>query len=176
MGINGTSLDLIESGAWLSNYIARLPVGNSLTAKELPDVSSLGTSYTFGENDLGKKLVGLGFFVIRLLSPKDNTYEVVNSAGPNGLDLYITRSTVYIVNDFALRQFLGDKNNTPTIDGVKMQCNNLLTKFRDNLKIVEDINYAVEKEDSETAKVILNSIKYADILTKLKVFITIEVV
>ena len=174
--VKNTLLSLIESGAWLSNYIARLPVGNSLTAKELTDVTGLGTSYTFADGDIGKTLVGLGFFVVRLLSPKNKTYECVNSAGANGLDLYITRSTVYIINDFSLRKFLGDKNNTPTLDNLKMECNRLLTKFRDDLKIVENINYAVERVDSKTAKVILNSIQYSDVLTKLKVYVTIEVV
>lgn len=175
LGVRGESLSLLESGAWLTNYIARLPVANSLTSKVLGEVTSIGTEYTFGDEDLGKTLVGLGFFVVRLINPKENTYECVNSAGANGLDLYINRTRDYIVNDFALREYLGEHNDDATIDSVKMECNRLLTKFRD-MKAVENINYSVEKVDSKTAKVILNSIEFSDILLHIKVFMTIEVV
>ena len=174
--IRGTELSLIESGAWLTNFIANLPVANSLTAKELTDVTGLGTSYTFKDGDLGETLVGLGYFVVRLIDPQNNTYEVVNSATNNGLDLYINRTRDYIVNDFALRKFLGEHNNNPTLDGIKMECNRLLTKFRDNLNAVENINYAVEKVTSKKVKVILNSIEFSDVITDIDVYVTIEVV
>ena len=174
--IKNEELSLIESGAWLSNYISLLPVANSLTAKELPDVTGVGTTYTFAEGDLGETLVGLGFFVVRLVNPLDNTYECVNSAGANGLDLYINRGRDYIVNDFALRQYLGEHNNDVSIDGLKMECNNLNTKFVNDLKIAEAINYSVVKRNSKTADVILNSIQFADVITHINLYITIEVV
>ena len=173
--VKETTLSLIESGAWLTNYIARLAVGDSLTAKVLTDVTGVGTSYTFGDSDLGATLVGLGFFVVRLLSPVNKTYECVNSAGANGLDLYINRVRDYIVNDFALRQFLGEKNNTITLDGVKMECSSLLSKFRE-LGVVENITYAVEKKDSDKINVILNTIEFAGVITEIDVYITIEVI
>ncbi len=174
--VRGSELSLIESGAWLTNYIARLPVANSLTAKALPEVSGVGTDYTFADGDLGATLVGLGFFVVRLIDPLNNTYECVNSATNNGLDLYINRTRDYIVNDFALRQFLGDHNNAVTRDGIKMECNRLLVKFRDNLGAVENINYDVEKAASNKVNVILNSVEFADIITEIDVFVTIEVI
>ena len=174
--VRGTALSLIESGAWLTNYIARLPVANSLTAKVLSDVTSVGTDYTFADGDLGATLVGLGFFVVRLIDPLNNTYECVNSATNNGLDLYINRTRDYIVNDFALRQFLGEHNNDVTLDAIKMECNRLLTKFRDNLGAVENINYAVEKVDSSTVNVVLNTIEFSDIITEIDVYVTIEVI
>lgn len=173
--IDGTTMSLVESGAWLCNYISRTPIANSLTAKILDEVEGVGTDYTFADSDLGTTLVGLGFFVVRLLNPQNNTYECVNSAGANGLDMYINRCTSYIMNDFALRQFLGEHNGEVTIDGIKMECNRLLTQYR-GIGAVKNINYAVEKVDSKTAKVILNSIEYEDILTKLYVYVTIEVV
>lgn len=175
LGIRGATYTLLESGGWLTNFIARLPVANSLTAKLLNDVTSLGTEYTFDDGELGATLVGLGFFVIRMLNPLQNTYECVNSAGANGLDLYINRCRDYIVNDFALREYLGEHNEDITLDGVKMECNRLLTKFRD-LNAVKDIKYAVEKVNSKTIKVILNAIEFADIITKIEVYMTIAVV
>ena len=173
--IGTDDLSLLESGAWLTNYIARLPVQNSLTAKRLDEVNGVGTAYTFVEGDLGATLVGLGYFVIRQLNPKDNVFECVNSACANELDLYINRCRDYIINDFSLRKFLGEHNTAPSIDAVKMECNAILTKFRDQLKAVENITYAVEKVNSKKIKVILNSIDFADIITDIEVFVTIRV-
>ena len=170
------NLSLVESGAFLTNLIAVTPVGNSLTAKILPEVTGLGTSYTFGSNDLGTKLVGLGYFVVRLVNPMTNTYECVNSAGVNGLDLYINRTLTYIVNEFALRKYLGERNNQATLSGIEMECNRLLQMFRNDLGIVENITYAVEKENSYTVNVILNTVEFADIITEIDVYITIEVI
>lgn len=180
--VNNTMLSLVESGAYLCNLIATTKVGNSLTAKELTEVTGLGTSYTFekAENGspigMGAKLVGMGYFVVRLINPLENIYECVNSAGANGLDLYINRVRDYIVNDFALRLYLGELNNKPTRSGVELTCSGLLTKFRNDMGVVEDINYAVEKVDSKTLNAILNSIQFADVITKINLFITIEVI
>lgn len=174
--VKNDNLSLIESGAFLTNLIAKYPVGNSLTAKTLKDVTGLVSSYNFGEDQLGSILNGLGYFVVRNVNPMDNTYECVNSAGVNGLDLYINRVRDYIVNDFALRQFLGEKNNIITVDTVKMECNSILSKFRNDLKVVENINYAVEKKDSETVNVVLNSIQFAGVITEIDVYLTIEVI
>lgn len=174
--VEDVTLSLIESGAYLVNTIARLPVGNSLTAKVLPEVTDIGTTYTFATGDDGEILVGLGFFVVRLVNPVENTYECVNSACANGLDLYINRTRDYIVNDFALRQFLGERNNEATIDAIKMECNRLLTKFKNNLGVVENITYAVEKAGADKVNVILNTIEFNGIITEIDVFITIEVI
>jgi hypothetical protein len=174
--VRGNELSLIESGAYLTSLISTLPIANSLTAKILDEVTDIGTTYTFADEDLGATLVGLGFFVVRLIDPLNNTYECVNSATNNGLDLYINRTRDYIVNDFALRQFLGEHNNPVTLDAIKMECNRILVKFRDNLGAVENINYAVEKVNSQTVNVILNSVEFADIITEIDVFVTIEVI
>ena len=174
--VEDVSLSLVESGAYLTNVIARLPVGQSLTAKVLPEVTDIGTTYTFADGDDGATLVGLGYFIVRLVNPAENTYECVNSAGANGLDLYVNRVRDYIVNDFALRPFLGEKNNEATIDAIKMECNRLLTKFKDNLQVVENITYAVEKAGADKVNVILNAIEFNGVITEIDVFITIEVI
>ena len=174
--VEDVSLSLVASGAYLTNVIARLPVGQSLTAKVLPEVTDIGTTYTFADGDDGATLVGLGYFIVRLVNPAENTYECVNSAGANGLDLYVNRVRDYIVNDFALRPFLGEKNNEATIDAIKMECNRLLTKFKDNLQVVENITYAVEKAGADKVNVILNAIEFNGVITEIDVFITIEVI
>ena len=174
--VGDTSLTLLESGAWLTNTIATLPVGQSLTSKVLEDVTNIGTSYTFDDEDDGTVLVGLGYFVIRLVNPMQNTYECVNSAGANGLDLYINRVRDYIVNEFALRKYLGEKNNTATLSGIELECTRILQKFKVDMGVIENITYAVEKVSTDKVNVILNTIEFAGIITEIDVFITIEVV
>lgn len=174
--IGDDELSLEESGAYLLNTIARLNVGYSLTAKVLDEIDGLGTEYTFGEGQLGSDLVGMGYFVVRSINPLEGTYEVVNSANANGLDMYMTRVLTYIVNEFALRRYLGERNNTATLSGISMECNRLLTMFRDDLSLVENITYAVNKKDAETVDVILNSIEFSGIITEIDVAITIEVI
>ena len=176
LDVGDDELSLEESGAYLTNLIARLNVGYSLTAKVLDEVSGLGTEYTFGEGQLGSDLVAMGYFVVRSINPLEGTYEVVNSANANGLDMYMTRVLSYIVNEFALRRYLGERNNTATLSGISMECNRLLTMFRDDLSLVENITYAVNKKDAETVDVILNSIEFSGIITEIDVAITIEVI
>ena len=174
--INGTDLTLSESGAWLLNNIARLNVGNSLTAKVLDEVTGLGTEYTFGEGQLGSDLVAMGYFVLRSINPLEGTFEVVNSANANGLDMYMIRVLSYIVNEFSLRKYLGERNTPATLNGISMECNRLLTMFRDDLNLVENITYAVSKKDTETVDVIINTIEFSGIITEIDIAITIEVV
>lgn len=174
LNVDDEELSLVESGAYLANVIATLPVGNSLTAKVLSDVTGVGTSYTFGSTDLGTTLVGLGFFVVRLIDALNNIYECVNSASFNGLDLYINRVRDYIVNDFALRKALGERNNL-SMDLIELELGRLYNKFISQLGIVEDIVYTVEKEDSETVNVIISELVFAGVVTKINVYITIEV-
>lgn len=174
--VDDKTLNLAESGAYLTNIIARLPVGNSLTAKVLEDVTDIGTSYDEGTTPKLSEMVELGFFVVRLVSPVNNTYECVNSACNNGLDLYINRARDYIVNEFALRKYLGERNNTATLNGISMECNRLLSMFRDDLNIVENITYAVERVSQNKVNVILNTIEFSGIITEIDVFITIEVI
>lgn len=172
--IEDTSLSLIESGAYLTNLIATLPVGNSLTAKVLSEVTAVGTTYEFGDNDLGKTLVGLGFFVVRLIDALNKTYECVNSATMNGLDLYMNRVRDYIVNDFALRDALGEYNHV-SMELINLMCGSLHTKFTDTLSLIKDIEYVVEKEDANTVNVIIKRLVFAGIVTQINVYITIEV-
>ena len=174
--VNGTELSLEESGAYLTNTIARLNVGYSLTAKVLDEVTGLETIYDESTSVKLSELVGMGYFVIRSINPLEGTYEVVNSANANGLDMYVTRVLTYIVNEFALRKYLGERNNTATLSGISMECNRLLTMFRDDLTLVENITYAVNKKDAETVDVILNTIEFSGIITEIDVAITIEVV
>lgn len=171
-------LSVIESGAFICKQIATLNVGESLTAKTIPEITGINTAdvYTFEDESDGATLTGNGYLLFRLINATTNTYEAVNSANHNGLDVYMSRVRDYIVNEFALRQFLGRKNNSVTLSEIEMECNRLLQMFVSDLGLVENITYAVQKQDAETVNVIINSIEFAGVITEIDVFITIEVI
>lgn len=168
-------LTLIESGAFITKEIALTSIADSLTAKVIPDITGLQDTYTFGESSDGAELNSAGYLLFRLINATTNTYEAVNSANANGLDIYISRVRDVIVREFALRQFLGDKSNNVTLEMIKMECNRIYSRFKD-LGLIEGMNFAVQKKDSETVEVIINTIQFAGIITEIDVFITIEVI
>lgn len=177
LSVDGDDLSLIETGAFITKQIAIMSVGDSLTAKVIPEITGINSSdvKTFGASDDGAVLTGYGYLLFRLINATTNTYEAVNSANPNGLDLYISRVRDYLVNEFSLREFLGKQSTTLTLDMIKMECSRIATMFQE-LGLIENMSYVVEKKDSETVNVIINSVEFAGILTEMDVFITIEVI
>lgn len=175
--VDETELSLLETGAFITKQIATMNVGESLTAKVIPEVTGIKAAdvLTFGTGSDGAILTGLGYLLFRLINATTNTYEAVNSANPNGLDVYMSRVRDYIVNEFALRDFLGEHNNTKTLELIKSECNRIYTKFKD-LDLIEGMNFAVEKEDADTVNVVINSIQFAGVITEIDVYITIEVI
>ena len=175
LNVNGEDLTLVESGAFITKLIALHSINESMTAMEIPEITGLQDVYLSGEGSEGAELTGAGYLLFRLINATTNTYEAVNSANHNGLDMYISRSRDVIVRDFALRSFLGDKTQPKTLELVKMECNRLYSKYKD-LGIIEGMDYAVEKVDAETADIIINTIQFAGVLTTINVSITVEVV
>jgi hypothetical protein len=175
--VDNDELSLIESGAFIVKKIATMSIGDSLTARTIPEVTGINSEdvETFTEGDDGAVLTGYGYLLFRLINATTNTYEAVNSANPNGVDIYISRVRDAIVNDFALRTYLGKQSNNLTLDLIKMECNRIATMFKE-LGLIENMSYVVEKKDSETVNVIINSIEFAGIITEIDVFITIEVI
>ena len=175
--VDTDELSLVESGAFITKVIATMSIGDSLTARTIPEVTGINAEdvETFNDGDDGAILTGYGYLLFRLINATTNTYEAVNSANPNGLDVYISRVRDAIVNDFALRQYLGKQSNTLTLDLIKMECSRIATMFQE-LGLIENMSYVVEKKDSDTVNVIINSIEFAGIITEIDVFITIEVI
>ena len=175
--VEGDELSLVETGAFITKQIAVMSVGESLTARTIPEITGINSEdvETFNDGDDGAILTGYGYLLFRLINATTNTYEAVNSANPNGVDVYISRVRDAIVNDFALRTYLGKQSNNLTLDLIKMECNRIATMFKE-LGLIENMSYVVEKKDSETVNVIINSIEFAGIITEIDVFITIEVI
>lgn len=173
--INEDELSLIESGAFVTKLIATSPISESLTATVVPDITGLQDIYTFGEGEDGKTLTGAGYLMFRLINATTNTYETVNGANNNSLNLYINRVRDYLVREFSLRTFLGDVSNDKTIALIKTECARIKNYFI-SLELIEGMDYDVQEIDAETVEVIINSIQFAGVITEIDVYITIEVI
>ena len=86
----------------------------------------------------------------------------------------MTRTTSYIVDEFALREALGEYN-TVSMDIISMECGELYNLFVNTFGIAKDIGYNVSKEDSETVCVNLDEVVYAGVTTKINANIRIKV-
>ena len=104
--INDNSIAMLEAAAYYCGVVASTNIGASMTAKQVPNVTALGTAYTFENGDLGKTLVGLGYTILNCYDRENSIYEVVNSEQFNGYDLYINRVRDYVIREFALHDFL----------------------------------------------------------------------
>ena len=174
--VNQDELSLLESGAYITKVISQLNINESLTAKTIPEITGINSSdvFTFETGGDGETLTEYGYLLFRLINATTNTYEAVNSSNPNGLDLYITRVTNAIVNDMALREFLGEINNTKTLELIKTELNRIYSMYMD-LNCIAGMNFDVNKKSEQTVEVIINSILFDDIITEIDVYITIEV-
>lgn len=173
--VNEDDLTLVESGAFVTKLIATSPLNESLTATVIPDITGLQDVYTFGTGSDGETLTGVGYLMFRLVNATINTYESVNGQNNNGLSLYGARVRDYLVREFSLRTFLGDVNNDKTLALIKTECARIKNYFI-GLELIEGMDYDVQKKDSETVEVIINSIQFAGVITEIDVYITIEVI
>ena len=175
VSVNDTSLDLLESAAYYCAIIANLNVGASMTAKQVPGVTALATEYTFETSDLGTTLVGLGFTTFRCFDRDNQIYEVVNSEQPNGYDLYINRARDYVIREFALHEFLGDRNSPKTHSEIEQELSRTKTKCVNALDLLADIEYSVIKKSPKCVDIHITRLLFDDVITDIDVYFTIEV-
>ena len=177
LSIGGTEYDLLDSSAYYASVIAGLPVGNSMTMKQVPGVTGVNPELTFETGDDGTTLVGAGITVFKCQDRTNNRYVVVNSEQPNGLDLYINRVRDYVVKEMSLHQFLGDRNRPKTyneivqeLDRIKDQCTN-----PQKLDLLKDINYSVVKESRKCVGIYIDSLTFEDIITHINMYVRVKV-
>ena len=165
---------LVETGALIAGLIAGNILDVSLTNMTVPDVSEIGTEYTFGSGDLGYTLVSLGYTVFKMTSRLDGDVKIVNGRQFNLYDGYINRSTNAIIRDYKLEDYLGKKNNNVTLIGVTAECARIKNKFCNVLGFAKDIEYFVEKANSECVVIKLTKIVYNGVITQIDLYYTIE--
>ena len=172
---NGTALDLNRSTAYLAGVIASLDVNKSLTAKTIPNVTGISPEYTFESGDLGYKLLDLNVPIIKPRNRRRNNYICINSELPNTLDLYINRTRDYVINRISVETQLGEPSSDATIDGITNIVEGVKYTCVEQLGLLEDIIYHVEKVSANRIDVIIEKMVFNGIITDIKIHYSIEV-
>lgn len=173
--VNGISLSLLNSAAYYCGLVAGMNVGNTLTMKTLEGVVGVSPEYTFETGDAGKAMVEAGITVVKCQNRTDRRYVVVNSKQPDDLDLYVNRVRDYVVKEFALHEFLGERNRQATLDEIEHELANVKNLCVNSLDLLEDIGYYVEKESSNCVGIHIESLMFAGIITRINMYVSLEV-
>ena len=175
LSVNGTDYSLLESGAYYCGIIASLNVGNSMTMKQVDGVTGLNPELSFETNGDGKTLLEAGITTFKCQDRTTETYIVVNSELPNGYDLYINRVRDYVIKQFALHQFLGNRNRVATLNEIKQELDRVKDLTVGNLDLLKDINYTVAKENANCVGINIDSLLFDGIITRINVYVRVEV-
>jgi len=169
------NLSYPESVCFMAATIAGMKLNKSLTHKIVPGIESIQDEILFKDsNSDGYKYMNKGITVLRPFNRRLGEYGVLRSVTPEGLDLSIERSADYMTKAFQLKDFLGDTNNTITIDSIQGEINTRKRYFIETLHLCEDINVTVTKIDKGTVEVDLEYI-FNGIIDLIKVYIQIKV-
>lgn len=172
---DGTTLSVLESSAYYCGIVAGLNVGNTMTMKTLDGVIGVTPEYSFETGGDGKTLLEAGITTVKCADRNAERYIVVNSEQPNGWDLYINRTRDFIVKQFALHQFLGERNREATLNGIKQELDRVKDMCVNTLDLLEDINYSVVKKDVNCVDIYIDSLVFAGLITEIDVYVKIEV-
>lgn len=178
--VNNVDLDLITSTAHMCGLIAGANVSKTLTSKQIDDVTNLIDEYTFEDGDLGKDLVKMGIPVLKTIDRDNDKIICVNSELPNGYDIYINRTRDYVIRAFNLNDVLGEKlgekRKEAPLNAIKSMLAGVKKNCVDTLQLLEDINYEVEKKSAKCVNVYIEDLVFASLITKINVYVGIEVV
>lgn len=173
--VGGNEYDVLESAAYYAKVIAEMNPGNSMTMKQVPYVTAVSPEYTFETGHAGTSLVGAGLTIVKCQDRTNGKYVVVNSEQPNGLDLYINRVRDYVIKEMALHQFLGDRNRQASVNEVIQELDRVKYKCINTMDLLKDIVYDVDKVSSNCVEVTIHKLLFDGIITKIKVYYSIEV-
>lgn len=172
--VDNTVLSIVDSAAHYCGLVAGKKVDESMTMKELPDVTGVIPEYEFSDSQDGNKLVGYGLTIVRCIDRVNKKFVVVNSEQPSGLDLSVERTKDFVIRQVELESQLGAKTKL-SVTAIRSALETKKQLFKDTLGIIEDLTYKVEKVSSNCVEVYLDSIVFAGILTKIDVYVTVEV-
>lgn len=172
---NGTLLSLNQSTAYLAGVIASMDVNKSLTAKTIPNVTGVNPEYTFESGDIGYKLLDLSVPIIKARNRRTNNYICINSELPNTFDLYINRTRDYVINRISVETQLGEPSNDVTIGGITNIVEGVKYTCVEQLQLLEDIIYHVEKISANRIDVIIDKMVFNGVITDIKIHYSIEV-
>ena len=173
--VNGTTLNLNQSTAFIAGLIAGREVNRSLTAKILPDVSAVSPEYTFESGDIGAKLMELNIPIAEIRNRRLQEDICVNSMVPNGLDMSINRTRDYVINRIQAELLLGESNSELTEDSAQTLVENVRNECVDTLHLLKDIVYHIERVSATEIDIVLEKLVFDGIITKVKIHYAIEV-
>ena len=113
--------------------------------------------------------------IIKPRNRRNNNYICVNSELPNGLDLYINRVRDYVLNRISVETQLGEPSNDITIDGIENIVENTKHMCVEELGLLEDIIYHIEKVSATEIDVIIDKMVFNGVVTDIKIHYSIEV-
>lgn len=172
--VGGTLLSILRSAAYYCGILAGMNVGNSMTMKIVPGVIGVSPELSFETGGSGKTLLEAGITTFKCQDRNDGRYIVVNSQQPNGYDLYVNRVRNFVVKQLSLHQFLGERNNTPTLNEIKQEIERVKAQCVDTLDLLEDINFSVNKKNASTVEIHIDSLLFAGIITEIDVYVRVE--
>lgn len=173
--VNGGTLDLNRSTAYICGIIAGMSVNRSLTSKIIPNVTGVSPEYTTENGDIGAILLNLNIPFIKCKNRDKHEYICVNSMLPNGYDIYINRVRDYVLKTIAIETYLGEQTGEATVEGIDNIVETVKRVCVEELHLLKDIIYTVEKVSSDCIEIYIDSMKFNDILTRINVYYTIEV-
>lgn len=169
------SLSLNESAALMAGYIASLRVNQSLTSKVIPIVSSVTPEYTTESGDIGAKLLELSVPFIEVRNRASSRYICVNSELPNKLDLYINRVRDYVINRLEAELILGESSSERTIETAQSIAESVKKECVDDLNLLKDIEYHIEKVSAKVVKIALDALVFDDVIIRVDIPFSIRV-
>ena len=173
--VDDNELSVLNSAAYYTGLIAGMKVGNTMTMKVLPNVTSVSPELSFETGGSGKALLEAGITTVKCQDRNTARYVVVNSEQPNGFDLYVNRVRDYVVKSFALHRFLGERNRESTLNEIKQEVDRVKLDCVKSLDLLKDIQYTVEKRDAQTVDINIQKLLFDGLITEINVYVTVEV-
>ena len=173
--VNGAQLDLNRSTAYICGLIAGMSVSRSLTSKIIQGVTAVSPEYTMETGDLGASLLNLNIPFIKCKDRNLKEFVCVNSMLPNGLDIYINRVRDYVLKTIAVETYLGEQSSDATVEGIDNIVQTVKKVCVEDLKLLKDIVYSVEKVSSDCIEIYIEYMKFDGIITTINLYYTIKV-
>ena len=179
-GFNGETLSLNRSTALIAGFVAGTRTNLSLTNMEIPGITSISPEYSTAAGELGAALLSLNvpFLKRRFISNKKaNVFYCVNSALPDGFDIYVYRVRDQILKDIQAEVILGQQNDAVTKNGVVTLMEGLKQRYVQDYGKVNDIKYHIEDDpdNAQCINIVIDEIVFNDIVTLVNIFYNIRI-
>lgn len=178
-GVTGGTLSLNRSTALIAGFIAGTQTKVSLTNKEIPGITSISPEYSTVSGELGAALLNLNIPFLKrrfVSSRKANVFYCVNSAMPDGFDIYIYRLRDQILKEIEAEVVIGQQNDAVTQNGIITLMEGLIQRYVKDYGGVNDIKYHIEDDPTNTQciNIVIDEIVFDDIITLVNIYYNIR--